>query len=70
MTRLGVRHYAKLSRAMRATWMDRFLNNEIFVILCLKSGADPLLRSPQIAWLEGIVASDRQQRNVPSHFDP
>ena len=33
------------------------------VILCLKSGADPPLRPPRIAWLEGIVASDRQQRN-------
>ena len=35
------------------------------VILCLKSGADPPLRSPRIAWLEGIVTSDRQQRNGP-----
>ena len=33
------------------------------VILCLKSGADPPLRPPRIAWLEGIVASDQQQRN-------
>ena len=33
------------------------------VILCLKSSADPPLRSLQIAWLEGIVTSGRQQRN-------
>ena len=33
------------------------------VILCLKSGADPPLRSPRIAWLEGILTSGRQQRN-------
>ena len=33
------------------------------VIICLKSGADPPLRFPRIAWLEGIVTSGRQQRN-------
>ena len=33
------------------------------VILCLKSGADPLFGSPRIAWLEGIVTSGQQQRN-------
>ena len=46
---------------MRARWVDRFLNNEIY---CLKSSADPPLRSPRIAWLEGIVTSGRQQRNA------
>ena len=34
---------------MRAPWVDRFL--------------DPPLRSPRIAWQEGIVTSGRQQRN-------
>ena len=34
------------------------------VILCLKSGADPPLWFPRIAWLEGIVTSGRQQRNA------
>ena len=33
------------------------------VILCLKSGAGPPLRSPRIAWLEGIVTWGRQQHN-------
>ena len=56
-------HYAKLPRAMQAPWVDRFLNNEIYCYPLLKSGADPQLRSPLIAWLEGIVTSDRQQHN-------
>ena len=52
------RHYAKLSRDMRAPWVKSI------VILCLKSGADPPLRSLRVAWLEGIVTSGRQQRNA------
>ena len=27
---MSCHHYAKLSRAMQATWVDRFLNNEIY----------------------------------------
>ena len=27
---ISQKHYAKLSRAMRAPWVDRFLNNEIY----------------------------------------
>ena len=45
-------HYAKLSWAMRAPWVDRFLNNEIYCF-------DPL----GLPGLEGIVTSGRQQHN-------
>ena len=34
------------------------------VILCLKSGVEHPLWYPRIAWLERIVTSGRQQRNV------
>ena len=45
-----------------------FQTMKSIVILCLKSGAHPPLRSLRIAWLEGIVTSGRQQRNAV--FDP
>ena len=38
-------------------------NNEIYCYLLSKKRCGPPLRSPRIAWLEGIVTSGRQQRN-------
>ena len=60
-------HYAKLSRAMRAPWVDRFLNNEIYCYPLSKKRCGPPLRSPRIAWLEGIVTSGRcSVQNCPA----
>ena len=56
-------HYAKLSRAMRAPWVDRFLNNEIYCYPLSKKWCRPPLRSPPARRSEGIVISGRQQRN-------
>ena len=44
-------------------WTDLETMKSI-VILCLKSGADPPLRSPRITLFEAIVTTGRQQRNV------
>ena len=61
-------HYAKLSRAMQAPWVDRFLNNEIYCYPSSKKRCRPLLRSPPARRSEGIVTSGRQQRSgFPRH---
>ena len=57
-------HYARLSRAMRAPWVDCFLNNEIYCYLLSKKRCRQPLRSPPASRSEGIVTSGRQQRNV------
>ena len=44
-------------------WTDLETMKSI-VILCLKSGADPPLRSPRITLFEAIVTTGQQQRNV------
>ena len=54
-------HYAKLSRAMRAPWVDRFLNNEIYCYPLSKKRCRPPLRSPPARRSERIVTSGRQQ---------
>ena len=56
-------HYAKLSQAMRAPWVDRFLDNEIYCYPLSKKRCRPPLRSPPARRSEGIVTSGRQQRN-------
>ena len=60
-----VAHYAKLSRAMRAPWVDHFLNNEIYCYPLSKKRCRPPLRSPLAKRSKGIVTSGRQQRNAP-----
>ena len=50
-----ISHYTKLSRAMRAPWVDRFLNNEIYCYPLSKKQCRPLLRSPPTRRSEGIV---------------
>ena len=60
----GLNHYAKLSRAMRAPWVDRFLNNEIYCYPLSKKRCRRPLRSPPARRSEGIVTSGRQQRNA------
>ena len=61
-------HYAKLSRAMRAPWVDRFLNNEIYCYPLSKKRCRPPLRSPPARRSEGIVTSGRQQRNDALYY--
>ena len=56
-------HYAKLSRALRAPWVDRFLNNEIYCYPLSKKRCGPPIAIPSDR-LEGIVTWGRQQRNV------
>ena len=56
-------HYAKLSRAMRAPWVDRFLNNEIYCYPLSKKRCGSPVAIPRIVWLEGILTSGRQQCN-------
>ena len=56
-------HYAKLSQAMRAPWVDRFFNNEIYCYPLSKKRCRPSSRSPTVRRSEGIVTSGRQQRN-------
>ena len=61
---ISQKHYAKLSRAMRAPWVDHFLNNEIYCYPLSKKRCRPPLRSPPVGRSEGIVTSGQQQRNV------
>ena len=56
-------HSTKLSRAMRTSWVGRFLNNEIYCYPLSKKRCGSPLRSPRITWLEGIVTSGQQQHN-------
>ena len=58
------RLYAKLSRATRAPWVDRFLNNEIYCYPLSKKRCGPLDAIPLDDLAGGIVTSGRQQRNV------
>ena len=57
-------HYAKLSRVMRAPWVDRFLNNEIYCFPLSKKRCWPPLRPPPTRRPEGIVTLGRQQSNA------
>ena len=61
---ISQKHYAKLSRAMRSPWVDRFLNNEIYCYPLSKKRCRPPLRSPPVRRSKGIVTSGRQQCNV------
>ena len=63
---IHIRHNGKLSRAMRAPWVDRFLNNEIYCYLLFKKRCGPPVAIPSDHLAGGIVTSGRQQRNVPS----
>ena len=47
-------HYGKLCRAMRAPWVDRSLNNQIYCYPLFKKRRGPLLRSPR-AWDPSVL---------------
>ena len=53
-------HYAKLSRAMRASWVDRFLNNEIYCYPLSKKWCGPPIAIPS----DHLAGEDRNLRPV------
>ena len=57
-SRLPSTHYAKLSRAMRAPWVDRFLNNEIYCYPLSKERCGPPIAIPS----DRLAGGDRNLR--------
>ena len=51
-------YYANLSRAMRAPWVDRFLNNEIYCYLLSKKRRGPPVATPSYR----LAGGDRNLR--------
>ena len=51
-------HYAKLSRAMRPPWVDRFLNNEIYCYPLSKKRCGPPVAIPS----DRLAGGDRNLR--------